>query len=1436
MNPSHSCPECGKPLPAGDQHQLCPACLLGQALASQTHDERKAPAIPPPSPEEIAGKFPQFEVLECLGRGGMGVVYKARQKSLNRLVAIKILAPERERDAHFAERFAREAELLAKLSHPHIVTIHDFGVTGGLYFLVMEYVDGVNLRDLLRDGKLEPKQALAIVPELCEALQYAHDRGIIHRDIKPENILLDRQGRVKIADFGLAKLTAANDDAPTAAGPATTATGTLTEAGKVMGTPRYMAPEQTTHPAEVDHRADIYALGVVFYQMLTGELPAENFTPPSRKVVLDVRLDEVVLRALEKEPSRRYQQASAMKTQVETIATTAARPPAAPTSGPKPGIPDSKSEPAPGALASPPSQPPPNGRTRPALQSTEARSIWFMPVAALFLGLVTWLAYSNSFHAAFSLDNALVLLADTRLRAWEWHDHLRLIFFENYWYPSFPSELFRPLTTITYAANWSLLGNGSSPTGYHVVNFLLHAANAALVLVVTRRLTGQPWLALLAAAIFTLHPVEVESITNVVGRADELCTWWILVGFWGYLRATVAGWTRPLWLVALMLAAMCGLFSKESGIMLAGLLPLYDFIFRWPTLTGPLKERLRTAFREFALKGWIVLLPPMVFFFVVRKILFVASPIYGELFIDNPIARASWFSGEMTAFKVLGRYLMLLVYPNQLSCDYSYNQIPLYGEGAPFWEDAQCWLGLAVVVVLLGFAWTRRRRQPLFSFGVFFFFGMMLPMANLVRPIGSIMAERFLYLPSIGFCLVAALALRSLGDKLVAVLALPASWRPWAWLPLPIAVLLLLGVRTYARNVDWSTEFSLWQSAIAAAPNSFKTHKGLANGYWNSTHTEAGIDAAIAQAEVGLAVIDSHPLPPERQDNTLFCDLGMYYNIKADFLLQHNEPSASNRFYQKGVDVMIRARKVDTWVNGASRQAQLDRGRQPGEIADVGNPRVHLQLATSYLGLHEFNEAAKSALYACHLAPLNAQGYILLGLARANNNEFGDAAVAFLQSLMGDASNQDIWNNLKQVYQQMRLDMVPVADLPNGGHQVDNRSPLVRDEINRAAVQMVQALIDQKDYGNAAKFRDRAIAPQGGYGVALELLPTVPKVSKPDDIWSEMHDALAGWLNPPLRPEGVSATDAGGRTITHPAGTPGIKLVPAPATASVSSSATRPAPAPPLTAAQQAVLTRKLAEFVPQFAAETGINLVRIPAGAFTMGSPADDPESPITITYKPVNGVNTPDKSSAFNDEAPQTRVTLTKDFYLGATEVTQAQWWAVRGSAPSHFKGGTLPVERVSWDDAMAFCKQLTDRERAVGRLPDGYAFTLPTEAQWEDACREGTTGENPGDLDATAWPVANSSGITTHPVGLKQPSAWGLYDMEGNVSEWCADWSGRYLGGNVTDPAGPTSGDYRITRGGSMVPDPELGYRSAERDSNAPEARSELVGFRLALISVR
>ncbi|MCA9126091.1 MAG: serine/threonine protein kinase [Planctomycetales bacterium] len=265
----------------------------------------------PPSVGRLASMFPSLEIIEHIGAGGMGAVYKARQAGLDRVVALKILPEEFGQDVKFALRFTREARTLAKLSHPNIVSVYEFGRVDDIYYFLMEYVEGTTLREVVRTGQLTPRQALAIVPNLCDALQYAHDKAVVHRDIKPENILLAVDGTVKIADFGLSRILGDEDHQDV-----------LTATHQVMGTPRYMAPEQLEGARGVDHRADIYSLGVVFYEMLTGELPIGRFAAPSKKVNIDVRLDEVVLRSLEKEPQRRYQRASQIKSDVQIISST----------------------------------------------------------------------------------------------------------------------------------------------------------------------------------------------------------------------------------------------------------------------------------------------------------------------------------------------------------------------------------------------------------------------------------------------------------------------------------------------------------------------------------------------------------------------------------------------------------------------------------------------------------------------------------------------------------------------------------------------------------------------------------------------------------------------------------------------------------------------------------------------------------------------------------------------------------------------------------------------------------------------------------------------------------------------------------------------------------------------------------------------------------
>ena len=319
------CSECGAEIPGQSPAGQCPRCLLRAGFASedagfaseddvQPQVETKSSGAPvarfePLSVEQIAPLFPHLEILELLGQGGMGAVYKARQRDLDRLIAVKVLPREFDHDPDFAERFTREARAMARVNHPNIVAIHDFGQREGQFFLVMEYIDGVNLRQAMQAKQLSPEEALAIVPQICDALQYAHDEGIIHRDIKPENILLDSNGHVKIADFGLAKIRTTDED-----------TSQITLTNQVMGTPNYMAPEQWKQTTSVDHRADIYSLGVVFYELLTGELPIGRFPAPSETVEVNVKLDHVVLKALETDPQRRYQHASQVKKDITETA------------------------------------------------------------------------------------------------------------------------------------------------------------------------------------------------------------------------------------------------------------------------------------------------------------------------------------------------------------------------------------------------------------------------------------------------------------------------------------------------------------------------------------------------------------------------------------------------------------------------------------------------------------------------------------------------------------------------------------------------------------------------------------------------------------------------------------------------------------------------------------------------------------------------------------------------------------------------------------------------------------------------------------------------------------------------------------------------------------------------------------------------------------
>jgi serine/threonine protein kinase len=276
-----------------------------------------------PLPDELTALLPHgmYQVEGFLGQGGMGAVYKGLQVRLKRPVAIKIMRRDMGKDYDFEQRFEREAQAMAKLNHPNIVGVHDYGEAGPDYlYIVMELVDGADLMDVIRGGQMTQEMALTLLPQICDALQFAHDHGIVHRDIKPSNIMLTRDGRIKMADFGLAKRFDVESSF-------------RTQTGTGMGTPDYAAPEQFDSAAQIDHRADIYALGVMIYQMITGQLPRGVWKPPSQRAEVDPCWDDIVAHAMQSDPKDRYQKASEIKTDVTKI-----------TPASRASVPDAKSE------------------------------------------------------------------------------------------------------------------------------------------------------------------------------------------------------------------------------------------------------------------------------------------------------------------------------------------------------------------------------------------------------------------------------------------------------------------------------------------------------------------------------------------------------------------------------------------------------------------------------------------------------------------------------------------------------------------------------------------------------------------------------------------------------------------------------------------------------------------------------------------------------------------------------------------------------------------------------------------------------------------------------------------------------------------------------------------------------------------------------------
>jgi tetratricopeptide (TPR) repeat protein len=604
-------------------------------------------------------------------------------------------------------------------------------------------------------------------------------------------------------------------------------------------------------------------------------------------------------------------------------------------------------------------------------------------LAGLALTALTLLAFSNSFSAGLALDNQLLITGDPRIQDATAHN-VSQIFQHTFWWPNGEAGIYRPLTTLSFLFNYAILGNGAAPAGYHWINFLLHAANVLLVfglcLRLFNRMPGRAFpLALSTAALWAVHPVLTESVTNIVGRADLLAGMAVLGGFWMYLKSTEsAGSRRLVWLAGLAAATTAGVFSKESAVVLPGVIVLYELAFHLPEV----RERLRST-----LLGCAATILPIAAMLLQRALVLSASPPAEFPFVDNPIVGASFWVGRLTAIKVLARYLWLAIWPVKLAADYSYSEIPLARGSLVDWT---AWIAIAIALCLVALLW--RRSRPTFFFACFGFLNL-LPASNLLFPIGTIMAERLLYLPLAGWLACLALAIDSAARR--------SRYSHLA----PVIVGLIavaFAARTWFRNIDWKDDLTMATASVQTSPGSFKVHRLLAASLYQAD--PGNLDRVIAEANQSLAVLES--LPDELDVPIPWNQAAAYYLAKGD-----STRGASTEPYQQAVRVALRSIAIEQASRAARDRAHGTKAGEPPIAAES-----YRTLASAYLRLGNAGEALSAANHARTIDPTNVDVYGEIADAYLAQSRGEDAAIALAQGMFA-TSNGMLRDDLLKLYQ-----------------------------------------------------------------------------------------------------------------------------------------------------------------------------------------------------------------------------------------------------------------------------------------------------------------------------------------------------------------------------------------------------------------------------------
>jgi protein O-mannosyl-transferase len=611
-----------------------------------------------------------------------------------------------------------------------------------------------------------------------------------------------------------------------------------------------------------------------------------------------------------------------------------------------------------------------------AQSSVKAKTLYRFKCVLASLGLcvITLLAYANSIRGGFIVDSDILVLQDARLQQAS-AENIGLIFHHTYWWPFFESGLYRPITTLSFLFNYSVLGNGADPAGYHWINLLLHVISVLLLYAICLRLMRTFWPSVFVAAVWAVHPVLTESVTNIAGRADLLVGVALLSGFWMYLKsAEASGLARVAWLIGLAAATTVGVFSKENAVAILGVIVLYEFAM-W-------KDRKQL---KGAVLGCLALLPPLLLMWYQRSVVLASTSPPTTLFVDNPLTGAGFLTARLTALKVLAKYLWLLIWPANLSWDHSYNQIPLVH------GSSQDWFAFLTVgaVMFVSAIFFRRNRLAFFFTG--FAFVAIVPTSNLIILIGTIMAERFLYLPSIGFAACIVLGVYEAGRRAKSPVLAPAI----------LGVIIAgFGARTLVRNADWSTPLAMDTSGVRNSPDSFKTHDALGSDTFEADHSLTSIGKAIDETDASIAVINA--VPDAQNTARPFTNAGIYYERRGDQLAVR-DPSRRDpeiiKSYQKSLQLLLRARAIDNLAADRFVAGEKARGKLDSEIAPQGLPQLYQNLALTYVRLGDISSAYEAATRARLLAPDRAD-YVLLSALSSATNHKDEAATVLIEGFL----------------------------------------------------------------------------------------------------------------------------------------------------------------------------------------------------------------------------------------------------------------------------------------------------------------------------------------------------------------------------------------------------------------------------------------------------